>query len=45
MKKKDYMKPAMQVVELRQKHQLLTGSPDVYGMNNKLQEEEVDEGW
>ena len=45
MKKKDYMKPAMQVVELRQKRQLLTGSPDVYGMNNRLQDEEVDEGW
>jgi hypothetical protein len=45
MKKKDYTKPIMQVVELRQKYQLLTGSPDVYGMNNRLQEEEVDEGW
>jgi len=45
MKKKDYTKPTMQVVELQQSQQLLTGSIDEYGMNNTLQKEEVDEGW
>ena len=25
--------------------QILAGSPDGYGMNNKLQDDEVDEGW
>jgi len=45
MKKKDYTKPVMQVVELQQKQQLLTGSFDEYGMNNTLNYEEVDNGW
>jgi hypothetical protein len=48
MMKKEYMKPAMRIVELRQRTHILTGSN--YGLNNQLQatsdpEEEVDEGW
>ena len=43
--KKDYIKPVMQVVELQQKHQLLTVSTDEFGMKNTLTTEEVDEGW
>ena len=45
MTKKAYMKPTLKVVELRQKHQILVGSVDQYGMNKSLQDEEVDEGW
>ena len=45
MTKKEYMKPSMKVVELRQKHHILVGSLDSNGMNNSLQEEEVTEGW
>jgi hypothetical protein len=45
MKRKVYMEPSVKVVKLRQKHQLLAGSPDACGMNPELQEEEVDEGW
>ena len=45
MMKKEYMKPAMKVVELRHKSQILVGSPSSYGMNTKLQDEEVDGGW
>lgn len=44
MMKKAYLKPTMEVVALRQKHQILVGS-DNYGMNRNLQEEEVGEGW
>lgn len=43
--KKKYEKPEMQVVELHNQGQILTGSPDIYGMNNTLQDEEVDDGW
>jgi len=45
MMKKEYMKPAMKVVELRHKSQILVGSPSSYGMNTNLQDEEVDGGW
>ena len=45
MIKKEYMKPTLKVVELRQMHQILVGSVDQYGMNKSLQDEEVDEGW
>ncbi len=44
MKKKDYMKPEMEVVMIHQQCQILAGSTQ--GMNDELQyEEEVDEGW
>ena len=48
MTKKAYMKPTLKVVELRQKHQILVGSVDTYGMNRNLQsnsEDEVDSAW
>ena len=45
MTKKEYMKPTMEVVELQHECQILAGSADAYGMNNGLQDEEVDEGW
>ena len=50
MTKKAYMKPTLKVVELRQKHQILVGSVDQYGMNRQLQgtsdpEDEVDSAW
>ena len=46
MTKKVYDEPSMKVVKIRQKHQLLAGSVDMYKMNTKLQEkEEVEEGW
>ena len=50
MKKKTYMKPTIEVVKIQSQTQMLTGSPDVYGMNNQLQipttpTEEVPEGW
>lgn len=45
MTKKEYMKPSMKVVELRQKHHILVGSLDSNGMNKSLQNEEVDEAW
>ena len=33
--KKDYMKPTMQVVQLKHRHQILTGSPyGVQGVSN-----------
>lgn len=43
--KKEYMKPAMRVVKLRHKCQILAGSFDENGMNKRLQNEEVDEAW
>ena len=43
--KKEYMKPAMQVVELKHKYHILAGSLDDNGMNRSLQGEEVDEAW
>ena len=47
MTKKAYMKPAIiKVVELKHKYQIMAGSPDRYGMNKKLIEEEpVEKGW
>ena len=42
MTKKEYMKPTMEVVELKHQNQILTGSP---GVNNSLQGEEVFFGW
>lgn len=41
--KKEYMKPTIQVVELRQRTHILVGSN--YGVNEQLIDEEVDEGW
>lgn len=44
--KKAYMKPTMQTVALKQRTAILAGSPDAYGMNKKLiDDEEVTEGW
>ena len=43
MKKKDYMKPEMEVVKIQQQCQILAGSTQ--GLNDELQDEEVDEGW
>ena len=48
MIKKAYMKPTMQVVELKQRTMILAGSVDTYGMNRNLQsnsEDEVDSAW
>ncbi len=48
--KQEYMKPTLKVVELRQKHQILVGSVDQYGMNRQLQgtsdpDDEVEYAW
>ena len=43
--KQEYMKPAMRVVKLQHKCQILNGSPETYGMNRNLQTEEVTEGF
>jgi len=45
MTKKEYMKPTMEVVELKQHTKILAGSVDAYGMNKSLQDGEVDGGW
>ncbi len=46
MTKKAYMKPTMQTVALKQRATILAGSPDVYGMNkNLIEDEEVLFGW
>jgi len=46
MTKKAYMKPTMQTVALKQRAAVLVGSPDVYGMNkNLIEDEEVLFGW
>ena len=46
MIKKAYMKPTMQTVALKQRAAVLVGSPDVYGMNkNLIEDEEVLCGW
>ena len=46
MKKQEYMKPTMQIVELRQRTMILSASTDEYGMNRNLNRtEEVDEAW
>ena len=41
MTKKEYMKPTMEVVELKHQNQILTGSP----YNRNLQDDVVTEGW
>ena len=43
--KKEYMKPTMLTVELKHRTKILAESVDAYGMNKKLQGEEVDKGW
>lgn len=43
MTKKEYMKPAMEVVKIQQQCQILAGSTQ--GLNDELQDEEVDAGW
>jgi hypothetical protein len=45
MIKKEYMKPSMKVVKLQHKCQILAGSVDANGMNNKIQDDEVTVGW
>lgn len=45
MTKKEYMKPAMQVVKIQHQYQILAGSLDANGMNEELQVDIVDEGW
>ena len=42
--KKEYLKPTMEMVKLQHNHQILAGSSNA-GMNNQLQEDEVNEGW
>ena len=43
--KKTYTKPAMHVVELKQRTMILAGSLDEYGMNKSLRSEEAEEAW
>ena len=43
--KKAYMKPTMRMVELKHKCHILAASPDPYGMNQSLQNEEVEVAW
>ena len=43
MTKKEYMKPTMNTVELKQRTMILAGSS--YGMKTELSEEEADEAW
>ena len=43
--KKEYIKPTMQVVKIQQQCQMLAGSLNANGMNDKLLEETVTEGW
>ena len=43
MIKKEYLKPEMEVVMLQQQCQILAGSTQ--GLNDELQDEEVDAGW
>ena len=45
MNNKQYVKPTMLTVELKQKYHLLAGSVDPNGMNRNLQNEEVDNAW
>lgn len=42
--KKQYMKPSMQIVELKQRTMILTMS-EQYGVKRNLQSEEVNEAW
>ena len=43
MTKKEYMKPEMEVVMLQQQCQILAGSTQ--GLNDELQDDEVETGW
>ena len=43
MTKKDYMKPTMQIVQLKRRMMVLQASN--YGMDRNLHEDPVDEGW
>ena len=43
MTKKEYMKPTVQVVKLKQRTMILAGSGEE--INRKLQNEEVDDAW
>ena len=43
MTKKEYMKPTIEVVKIQQQCLILAGSTQ--GLNDELQNEEVDEGW
>ena len=45
MNKKEYLKPAMRMVELLQRTMILAVSQDSNGMNRNLQSEQVDEAW
>ena len=45
MTKKEYMKPSVMEVKLQQQCQMLAGSLNANGMNDKLLEETVTEGW
>lgn len=45
MTKKEYMKPTMKTVELKQRTMILAGSVDAYGMKMSVQDDEVDEAW
>ena len=45
MTKKEYIKPAMETVELKYKCQMLAGSVDANGLNDELISDPVDEGW
>ena len=45
MTKKEYMKPATNVVKIQQRACILSGSLDANGMNTKVQSEEVGSAW
>ena len=47
MTKQAYMEPSVKVEEFQYKCQILAGSVDQYGINDRLQDEEedVEEGW
>ena len=43
MTRKEYMKPTMRTVELKHRTKILIGSNE--GVNDKLQEEQVEKAW
>ena len=43
MMKKEYMKPTMRTVELKHRTKILIGSNE--GVNDELQEEQVEKAW
>lgn len=46
MTKKDYMKPTMQIVQLKRRMKILAGSNNEYGMNkNLVDDEEATSAW